>query len=120
VLIRAAEPIDPALTRSSRTDPRHLRGPGKLCRALAITRADNGLDLTVAESPLCVTDDPDALRPRVARSPRVGVDYAGSWASRPLRFFVPGHPSVSGPVSPRALMRRRLAFIDVDKDRPGE
>jgi hypothetical protein len=37
----------------------------------------------------------------VARSPRVGVDYAGAWARRKLRFYVPGHPAVSGAVRAR-------------------
>jgi DNA-3-methyladenine glycosylase len=30
-------------------------------------------------------------------SPRIGVDYAGDWAKRPLRFFVRGDPNVSRP-----------------------
>ena len=31
-------------------------------------------------------------------TPRIGVAYAGpEWASRPWRFAIAGHPSVSGP-----------------------
>ncbi len=108
VLIRAAEPVgtgwpddDPAGGPPSRAhlQQRHrlLRGPGKLCRALGITLADKGLDLTAPDAALTVAVDPDAARLRVARSVRIGVDYAGDWAARPLRFFVPQHPSVSGP-----------------------
>jgi DNA-3-methyladenine glycosylase len=89
VLIRAAEDLDAA-------DPRALRGPGKLCRGLGITLAHKGTDLTDAASPLYVADD-GAAPPRVARSPRIGVDYAGAWAARRLRFLVPGNPAVSGP-----------------------
>lgn len=88
VLIRAAAYLDAG-------DPARLRGPGKLCRGLDIQLAHKGIDLTVPTSPLFVTDD-GARRLKVARSPRIGVDYAGAWAARPLRFFVPGHPSVSG------------------------
>lgn len=94
VLIRAAEPLvgiagDPA---------RELRGPGKLCRALAVTLADRGLDLTGADSPLYVAADEQQVHARrVGRSARIGVDYAGDWAARPLRFFLKGHPGVSGP-----------------------
>jgi DNA-3-methyladenine glycosylase len=90
VLIRAAEPLD------DDGDPAVLRGPGKLCRGLAITLAHKGVDLTLDSSALYVAES-DGRRPRVARSPRIGVDYAGDWAARPLRFFVPGNPSVSGP-----------------------
>ena len=56
VLIRAAEP----LTGDDATDPRACAGPGKLCRALGITLADKGLDLTSAASGLFVATDGDA------------------------------------------------------------
>jgi len=62
-------------------------GPGKLCRALAITRDDDGADLCDRAAGLWVCDDglevPAAL---VDRSPRVGVGYAGDAAAWPLRF----------------------------------
>jgi DNA-3-methyladenine glycosylase len=96
VLIRAAQPL------GELPDERALSGPGKLCRALGVTLAERGLDLTDAASGLYVAAS-DSRLPRAARSPRIGVDYAGDWAARPLRFFIPGHPSVSGPrVLPRS------------------
>lgn len=92
VLIRAAE----ALSGVSTGDPRALAGPGKLCRALGITLADKGLDLVSPASGLFVADDgTPALA--IAKSARIGVDYAGDWSKQLLRFYVPGHPSVSGP-----------------------
>jgi DNA-3-methyladenine glycosylase len=96
VLIRAAEP----LVGTSASDPRALAGPGKLCRSLGITLADKGLDLTSATSGLFVATD-STPAPPIAQSARIGVDYAGEWSTRPLRFYVPGHPSVSGPRSLR-------------------
>ena len=36
-------------------------------------------------------------RPRIARGPRVGVDYAGEWAAEPLRFCDADSPHVSRP-----------------------
>jgi DNA-3-methyladenine glycosylase len=90
VLIRAAEPLDPA------ADRRAMSGPGKLCDALDVRLAHKGLDLTSPGSSLFVVDD-GAPAPRVAASRRIGVDYAGAWGRRRLRFYVPGHPSVSGP-----------------------
>jgi DNA-3-methyladenine glycosylase len=92
VLIRAAEP----LLGDQASDPRACAGPGKLCRSMGITLADKGLDLTSAASGLFVATD-GAPAPSLARSTRIGVDYAGDWAARPLRFYIPGHPSVSGP-----------------------
>ena len=87
VLIRALEPLVPLLGS--------LCGPGRLCRTLAIDRSLTGHDL--ATPPLWLVDSPD-LPPRgpIARSPRIGVDYAGEWAERPLRFFIDGNPWVSG------------------------
>ena len=101
VLLRAAEPLDgllpgppPALTRG----PRPLSGPGKLCAGLGITRADNGLDL--CGSSLIIAADPrppgEIGRARPKRSARIGVDYAGAWAGRLLRFYLAGNPHVSG------------------------
>lgn len=62
-------------------------GPGKLCQALAITRADDRLDLCSRGSMLSIRDDGfDTSDSRVRRLPRVGVDYAGEAAAWPLRY----------------------------------
>jgi DNA-3-methyladenine glycosylase len=88
VLIRAAAPIE------DEAHPREMAGPGKLCAVLAVSLAQKGLDLTASDSPLIVVDV-GAPAPRIAAARRIGVDYAGPWARRLLRFYVPGHPSVS-------------------------
>jgi DNA-3-methyladenine glycosylase len=88
VLIRAAAALD------DDAHPRALSGPGKLCAHLAIALKHKGLDLTTTESDLVVVDD-GGPPPRIAASRRVGVEYAGVWARRLLRFYVPGHPAVS-------------------------
>jgi DNA-3-methyladenine glycosylase len=90
VLIRAAEP----LLGLEGHDPRPLSGPGKLCAGLGITLADKGHDLTKADG-FYVADD-GAKPPRRAVSARIGVDYAGDWAERKLRWYVPGNRYVSG------------------------
>lgn len=76
VLIRAAEPLDGWIA--------DLSGPGKLARQFRITRAHNGLVLTGPDFHFVA--DP-AWRPRIARSKRIGVDYAREWKDRPLRFI---------------------------------
>jgi DNA-3-methyladenine glycosylase len=75
VLVRAVDPNGLA----ERTD-----GPGKLCRALHITRTHNGLDLT--KRPLTI-EDRGGPKPHIATTPRIGVDYAGEWAKKPWRFL---------------------------------
>jgi DNA-3-methyladenine glycosylase len=88
VLIRAAQILDDE-------DLRAGAGPGKLCAALEIDRVThNGVDLCAAAAPLCFTDDGAELG-AVASGPRIGVDYAGTCAARPWRYWLADHPSVS-------------------------
>lgn len=62
-------------------------GPGKLCQALSVTRAEDGTDLCVAGSRLSIrTDGSSVTDAMIRRLPRVGVDYAGEAAAWPLRF----------------------------------
>lgn len=75
VLIRAAEPLD-----GWQAD---LSGPGKLARALQITRAHNGLDLSGDK--LFLLANPD-YQPEIVITKRVGIDYAREWKDALLRF----------------------------------
>lgn len=86
VLLRAGEPVEGCLHST--------RGPGNFCRALGITRGDDGRDL--ASSGLFVEDAPRP-RERVVAGRRVNVDYAGPWAEKPWRYALEGNPWVSGP-----------------------
>jgi DNA-3-methyladenine glycosylase len=71
-------------------------GPGKFTRVMQITREEhNGLDLVTSKE-LAITKGPHKVdKGTIASGPRIGVDYAGSWASRPLRYWLKDHPSVS-------------------------
>ena len=87
VLIRALAPVGPL--------PGRTAGPGLLCKAMGIDRRHNGLDL-LGET-LYLRAGP-AVRPsQVVSRPRIGVDYAGAWARRLLRFYLKGEPDVSRP-----------------------
>jgi DNA-3-methyladenine glycosylase len=76
-------------------DWRLCRGPGSVCRALGLAREHDGSDLVAG--PLRILDAPAIAAARVARTPRIGVDYAGADAALPWRFLVVGSPAVSGP-----------------------
>jgi DNA-3-methyladenine glycosylase len=93
VLVRAVEPVLGA-GADARTD-----GPGRLTRALGITRAHDGEDLLAGDA---VHLAPRARRPRIAVSARVGVAYAGEIADAPWRFYDADSRSVSRP-SPRTI-----------------
>lgn len=62
-----------------------LDGPGKLCKALALTRAQNGLDLCGEE--LFLLDGGEAPPP-FRTGPRIGIDYAEEAVHFPWRFYV--------------------------------
>ena len=74
-----------------------LSGPGRLTAALGITVSFSGMDM-LSDGDIRVfhggSDEADA---EIAVSPRVGVDYAGEAALRPLRFFDKNSSAVSGP-----------------------
>ena len=96
VLIRALaidEGLDVARSRRGETVPdrRLASGPGNVGRALGVDRALNGSDLL--SGPVSV--EPGTAPTHVARGPRIGVDYAGAWTARPLRFWIAEDPHVS-------------------------
>jgi len=95
VLIRAVEPI-------ANIDA-NTWGPGLLCKAMHIDRSLNGVDLRGRKLSIEAPTDPQ--RAKIARAPRIGVDYAGAWAHREWRFFDKDSPYVS---TVSAAQRRRL------------
>lgn len=97
VLLRAAEPVQGCLHST--------RGPGNLCRALAIRREhDDGRDLCGDD--LFIEDAPPP-RERILAARRVNVDYAGPWAEKPWRFALEGSRWVTRPGLAPAARRRK-------------
>jgi DNA-3-methyladenine glycosylase len=94
ILVRALEPGEGVEGR--------VDGPGRLCRTLAIDRDHTGLDLTTESvGGLWIERRPGPPIGEIATSPRIGVDYAGPWASRPWRFYLPASHHLS--VRPRRV-----------------
>lgn len=87
VLLRALEPV--------RNVEGRTQGPGLLCRAMDIDRRFNGHDLLSED--FYIVDDGSRRRIAIVRRPRIGVDYAGHWARRLLRFYIAGNDFVSRP-----------------------
>lgn len=86
VLLRALEPVANL--------PVPANGPGRVCKAMGIDLAHYGHDLLsddlfIAKPPMAAT------RFSVVARPRVGVDYAGEWADKLLRFYIEGNRFVS-------------------------
>jgi DNA-3-methyladenine glycosylase len=85
VLLRAIEPV--------RNVEGRTQGPGLLCKAMRIDKRLNGHDLL--SSTFYVARSRDSEPPDIVRRARIGVDYAGAWAKRLLRFYIKDDPFVS-------------------------
>ncbi|WP_345797514.1 DNA-3-methyladenine glycosylase [Castellaniella sp. MT123] len=85
VLLRALAPVSGLDVATN--------GPGRLCKAMNITLDHYGIDL--CGDTLWLARDEAPTHVPAATSPRIGVDYAGEWAEKPLRYYIDGHPAVS-------------------------
>ena len=65
-----------------------LNGPGKLCEGLALTRAQNGLDLTDPAGGLYVCQGTPPAASAIHISERIGIDYAEEAVHFPWRFYL--------------------------------
>ena len=87
VLLRAVEPVKNIEART--------QGPALLTKAMGIGGRLNGHDLL--SDNLFVRNAPEEADIRIVKRPRIGVDYAGQWARRLLRFYIRGNPFISKP-----------------------
>ncbi|WP_457208969.1 DNA-3-methyladenine glycosylase [Nocardioides sp. P5_C9_2] len=113
VLLRAGEVVagvDLARVRRPGASDRDLaRGPARMCRALDLDRAEDGIRIDGDGIRLEVRDTPD---PEIVLSgPRVGLRGA---PERPWRYWLAGEPTVSAyraaaprPVRQRADLRKQ-------------
>ena len=104
VLVRAGEVVEGiGLARrrrsAARVDRDLARGPARLCQALGLTRADNGLRLGRAGTRIWLVPpeagrEPDAAL--IRSGPRTGVaGPGGDGEAYPWRFWLDGEPTVS-------------------------
>jgi DNA-3-methyladenine glycosylase len=98
VLVRALEPLEGLAAMESRrgtTRVRDLaRGPGRLCQALEIDLALDGVHLLLDKRLWLAAHQGSTRSARVGKSRRIGITKA---AERLLRFYEKGNPFVSGP-----------------------
>lgn len=95
VLVRAVEPLDGiALMHKRRAHVTHsadlTNGPGKLCTALGITGALNGM--TLRRKPIVIREGEPVPDDEVVVTPRIGITRSADW---PLRWIVKGNHFVS-------------------------
>ena len=97
ILVRALEPVEGIevmrARRHSHPDHNLTNGPGKLCIAMGIDRQLNGEDLLGERVWL---EEFENISPRrIARGPRIGIDYAEEWIDKPWRFWIRDNRFVS-------------------------
>jgi DNA-3-methyladenine glycosylase len=98
VLVRALEPDEGVEWMQKRRPVRAEReltsGPGKLCMAMGLDRSFNGEDLLGQR--VWIEDAGREVRPaQISSGPRIGIDYAGEYVSKPWRFWIKDNPFVS-------------------------
>jgi len=110
ILVRAVEPSEGLdimrRRRPGRSEYELTSGPGRLCLALGIDRKLDKADLLGERVWI---EDAVSISPRqMARGPRVGIDYAEAWITKPWRFWVRDNPFVS---KPNAIKRERKKLV---------
>lgn len=84
VLLRALEPVQNIDLRT--------QGPGLLSKAMGIDKQLNEHDLLSDDFYIA---DAEAEEFKIIKRPRIGVDYAGEWAKKHLRFYIEGNQYIS-------------------------
>jgi DNA-3-methyladenine glycosylase len=96
VLLRAGEVVDGIDVARERRLPavdRDLaRGPARLCKAMAVRREHNGIDVATAQAVMRIHRGTPVAAVAVRSGPRVGIAQA---AERPWRFWIADEPTVS-------------------------
>jgi len=100
ILIRAIEPLwgldHQAERRAGLSKKQWTSGPGKLTKALGISRDDNNEALNTQNAKIYICDNPK--RPgKVLAAPRIGIGYAEECTSWPWRFLDPDSEFISAP-----------------------
>jgi DNA-3-methyladenine glycosylase len=89
VLIRAIQPIEGIEVMMERREGRDTLGPGKLTQALGITKSENNINLTEANSSLWIEAGRFIPNKSVTIGPRVGLNKTPEpWLSKPWRFLI--------------------------------
>lgn len=99
VLVRAVEPLEGLdvirRRRPGRSEYEWTSGPGRLSIALGIDRTLDKADLLGDR--VWIEENPSVSPRQIARGPRIGIDYAEKWITKPWRFWLKDNPFVSKP-----------------------
>ena len=109
VLIRAIEPLEEIETicelrfkkshkELSKYEKKNIsNGPSKLCMAMNITKADNGVQTLISDK-LYIEEPTEKYKLdnlKIVRSKRIGIDYAEEAKDFLWRYYIEGNPYIS-------------------------
>jgi DNA-3-methyladenine glycosylase len=100
VLLRAIEPTEGIekmleFRRTAKSTTEIGSGPGKLGAAMAIDRELDLEDLVTSNRLFIERVHTEFHSKDIVQTTRIGVDYAGAWALKPLRFYLNSSDHVS-------------------------
>jgi len=100
VLIRALEPVEGTeemvVNRGGRNGHFLTSGPAKITEAFGIDGKINRADL--CSGLIWIEDRGEVIKPsKIVAAKRIGVDYAGEWKDKKLRFYIKGSEFISKP-----------------------
>lgn len=111
VLVRALEPIEGIEIMKERRRCENVislcNGPGKLCEALDITKAQYGADLCTSH--LYLEEYKNITAEQIMVSPRINIDYAEEYKDRLWRYYIKDNPCVS--VIPRKYRDKCRSYL---------
>lgn len=97
ILVRAIEPYEGIelmeCRREGKTGVELTNGPGKLTKAMGITKLDDGT--TIGNQSLYLSSKIRRYPRDIMETPRIGIPNKGEWTEAPLRFAVRGNPYIS-------------------------
>jgi len=100
VLLRALEPVEGieemVRNRGGRNGHFLTSGPAKITEAFGIDGKINRVDL--CGDLIWIEDWGEVVKPsKIVAAKRIGVDYAGGWKDKKLRFYIKGSEFISKP-----------------------
>ncbi|MCW4023763.1 MAG: DNA-3-methyladenine glycosylase [Candidatus Bathyarchaeota archaeon] len=99
VLFRALEPVEGEEIMFKRRKvvhgkvPNLANGPSRLCMAMDVTKAQNGIDMTT--QPLYILDAPAVPAEQIVETTRIGVEYGKEYKDKPWRYYIRDNMFVS-------------------------
>lgn len=107
VLIRALQPKEGVEKMKEKRGKDKITdltsGPGKLCQAMGLDKLFYGIDVCKSDKIYVEDRGEDIEEKNIISTKRIGINYAGEWKDKLLRFYIRGNEFVSRANNNRVL-----------------